>query len=72
MKDKSINNVSESQFTSASLVGVTVGHLPEVCLSDWRLGDVRARERAFEPSEKTHIYKDVKNFRYCFCAWRIP
>ena len=56
MKDKSIYNVSESQFTSASLVGVTVGHLPEVCLSDWRLGDKSGPERGPLNHLKKHIY----------------
>ena len=62
--EKSINNVSESQFTSTSLVGVMVGHLPEVCLSDWRLGDKSGPERGPLNHLKIHIYisKDVKNF----------
>ena len=62
--EKSINNVSESQFTSTSLVGVMVGQLPEVCLSDLRLGDKSGPERGPLNHLKTHIYisKDVKNF----------
>ena len=71
--EKSINNVSESQFTSTSLVGVMVGHLPEVCLSDLRLGDESGPERGpLNHLKKKYISKDVKNFRYLFCAWRIP